>query len=116
MSKQRIRDSIERTPPQFDVGQPVWLSTKNIKIQRKNAKLDNRRLGPFKVAEKTGPLTYRLSLPTWMKIHDNIHVDRLSPWKGNEVNGMEPPPPEPEVIDGEEHWEVDQIIDSRIHG
>ena len=51
-----------------------------------------------------------------MKIHDNIHVDRLSPWKGNEVNGIKPTPPEPEIIDGEEHWEVDKIIDSRIHG
>ena len=51
-----------------------------------------------------------------MKIHNNFHVDHLSPWKGNEVNGIEPPPPKPEVINGEEFWEVDEILDSRIFG
>ena len=71
-------------------------------------------MGPFEVVEKTGPHTYRLALPSWMKIHDNINVRRLSPWKGNEVNGMTPAPPEPEIIDGEEYYEIEQIIDSRV--
>ena len=73
-------------------------------------------MGPFEVVEKTGPHTYRLALPSWMKIHDNIHVDCLSPWKGNDINGIMPDPPEPEIIDGEEEFEVERILDSRIHG
>ena len=32
------------------------------------------------------------------------------------MNGIEPAPPEPEVVDGEEFWEVDKILDSRISG
>ena len=51
-----------------------------------------------------------------MKIHDNIHVNRLSPWKGNEVNGILPPPPEPEIVEGEEFYEVEKILDSRLFG
>jgi hypothetical protein len=51
-----------------------------------------------------------------MKIHDNVHIKRLSAWKGNEVNGIKPAPPEPEEIEGELHYEVDKILDSRIHG
>ena len=89
------------------MGQAVWLSINNLKICRKNEKLGSRRLGPFEITEKTGSHMYRLALPTWMKIHDNIHVNRLSPWKGNEVNGTKPPPPEPELVEGEEFYEVD---------
>ena len=63
MSKQRIRDAVEGKALEFEVGQPVWLSTKNVKIQQKHGKLGNRRLGPFEIAEKTGPLTYCLTLP-----------------------------------------------------
>ena len=51
-----------------------------------------------------------------MKIHNNIHVNRLSPWKGNKINGIEPPPPEPELVEGEEFYEVDKILDSRLRG
>ena len=118
MSKQRIADTIAEHPnqPSFEVGQPVWLSVNNLKIRRKSEKLGSRRLGPFEVIEKTGAHTYRLALPTWMKIHDNINVKCWAPWKGNEVNGILPAPPEPEVIDGEEFYDVDRILDSRIHG
>ena len=42
-----------------------------------------RRLGPFKVIERIGDLDYRLELPDWMRIHNVIHVDRLSPYHEN---------------------------------
>ena len=84
-----------------------------MKIRQKNEKLGSRRLGPFEVIEKTGTSTYRLALPTWMKIHDNINARRLSPWKGNEVNGIVPPPAEPEIVEGEEFYEVEEVLDSR---
>ena len=57
--------------------------------------------------------TYRLNLPAWMRIHNNINARRLSPWKGNEVNGITPPPAEPEIVEGEEFYEVEEILDSR---
>lgn len=114
MSKHRIQNTVRGGIQEFEVGQPVWLSTNNVKIRQKHAKLGSRRLGPFEIVEKTGTHTYRLALPSWMRIHDNIHTNRLTPWKGNEVNGLEPPPPEPEIVDGEEFWEVEEILDSRI--
>ena len=49
-------------------------------------------------------------------MHDVFHVDRLSPYKGNEVNGLEPPPLEPVTIEGEEEYEVDHIRDSKMFG
>ena len=96
----------------FQKGEPVWLTTEKLKIRTKNGKLGSKRLGPFEIEEKTGPRTYRLKLPSWMKIHNNINVDRLAKWKGNEINGIRPPPPEPEEIEGEEFYEVEEILDS----
>ena len=98
---------------EFEVGQPVWLTVRKLKIRQKNEKLGSRRLGPFEVSEKTGTSTYRLNLPAWMKIHDNINARRLLPWKGNEVNGITPPPAEPEIVEGEEFYEVEEVLDSR---
>ena len=87
----------------WSVDIPVWLTVRKLKIRQKNEKLGSRQLGPFEVVEKTGTSTYRLNLLAWMKIHNNINARRLSPWKGNEVNGISPPPAEPEIIEGEEN-------------
>jgi hypothetical protein len=59
---------------------------------------------------------YCLDLPPVLKIHDVFHVDCLSPYKGNEVNGLLPPPPDPVTVDGEEEYEVDHIRDSKVFG
>ena len=45
-----------------------------------------------------------------------FNIDRLSPWQGNDVNGKLPPPPEPVEIEGEEEYEVEKILDSRVKG
>ena len=61
-------------------------------------------------------MDYRLVLPSALHLHDVFHVDRLSPYKGNEVNGLTPPPPDPVTIDREEEYEVDHIRDSKMFG
>ena len=40
----------------------------------------------------------------------------LSPYRGNEVNGLMPPPPEPVTVDSKEEYEVDHIRDSKLFG
>ena len=79
-------------------------------------KLGNCQLGPFEILEKTGSHTYCLALPYWMKIHDNINVDQLLPWKENKINGYLPPQPEPEEVEGEKFYEVDKFLDSQLRG
>src|SRR5258708_34819278 len=59
---------------------------------------------------------YKLALPPALRIHDVFHVDRLSPYKGNEVNGLTPPPPDPISVQGEEEHEIDHIRDSKLFG
>jgi len=48
---------------------------------------------------------YQLDLPPALKVHDVFHVDRLSAYRGNEVNRLMPPPPEPVTVEGEDTWE-----------
>jgi hypothetical protein len=44
-------------------------------------------------------------------LHDVFHINCLFPWKGNEINGQEPPPPGPLTIEGEEEYKVGHICD-----
>ena len=99
---------------EFQVGDWVLLSSEDINLQLASRKLGDHQLGPFEVLEWIRPIDYHIDLPLSLdQIHNIFHVDKLSPWKGNEVNGVLPPPPEPVEIEGELEYEVDEILNSR---
>jgi hypothetical protein len=50
-----------------------------------------------------------------MKIHDIFHIDLLSPYKATEVYGESYTCP-PLIIEEEEQYEVDTILDVRRYG
>lgn len=117
MTKAKMKEQYEkgkRTAHEFKVGEFVWLNAKNIHIHQQTPKLGPRQLGPFKITGKHGPLDYHLELPHWLKIHPVFHVDRLSPWHDQGI--PQPLPPQPEIIEGEENYEIEEILDSRLHG
>ena len=118
LSKKQMQTDIEqRTKPySFNVGDKVWLQAKKIKIHQQSAKLSPKQLGPFIITEVRSDVDYKLALPPALKIHNVFHVDHLSPYKGNEVNGQTPPPPEQVTLDSEEEYEVDYIRDSNLFG
>ena len=45
-----------------------------------------------------------------------FHVDLLTPYHETEVHGANFTQPPPDLIDGEEEYEVEEILDSRKHG
>jgi hypothetical protein len=120
LAQQRYKkayDAGTREPPQFKPGDKVWLSRRNIKTIRPSPKLDVKRLGPFRVIEIVGEskLAYRLELPPSMRrIHPVFHVSLLEPYHANTISGRTQPEPPPIEVDGEEEWEVKEILDSRI--
>ena len=63
--------------PDFKEGGKAYLLRRNIKTKRPNDKLDFKKLGPFKIEKKLGPVTYKLQLPKDMKIHPVFHVALL---------------------------------------
>ena len=61
-------------------------------------------------------MAYRLELPTSLKIHDVFHVDLLLPFRETEEHGPAYTRPPPDVIQGEEEYEVEYIRDERRRG
>ena len=103
-------------PYKFKVGKKVWLQAKQIKIHQQSAKLGPKQLGPFAITEVLSDVDYRLTLPSVLHLHDVFHINCLSPYKGNKVNGLTPPPANPVTIDSEEEYEVNHIRDSKMFG
>jgi hypothetical protein len=98
-------------PEDFEIGERVWLDSQNLQLKTNSAKLTDRRLGPFKILEKLSDRAYRLELPENLKIHNVFYVGLLSKVKEDESRPIlrEPGPLE---IEGEEEYEVEEIIDS----
>lgn len=98
----------------YTEGEKVWLDGQNIWLRMKSAKLSDRRLGPFHVKKKLSNFAYQLELPGTMKIHDVFHVSLLSKVREDMIRPFSKPPA-PETIDGEEEYEVEDIVDSERH-
>jgi hypothetical protein len=97
----------------FEVGDKVWLSTRNFKTTRPSKKLDYKRTGPCTVSKIINKNAYKLDLPKTMRNHNVFHVshfDRYTP----PVTGQPSSEPNPIIVDDlEEEWEVDRILDSK---
>ncbi len=63
-----------------------------------------------------GPVMYQLCLPEQWSIHLVFHVDLLTPYKETEFHGRNFERPLPDLINGEEEYEVEHIINSRRFG
>ena len=106
-----------RTPaPVYQPGDKVYLDTSNIQMTRPSQKLAHKRLGPFTIVRKVGNGAYRLRLPPFMsRLHPVFNIVKLTPAPEDPIQGRRPqPPPLPEIIDGEEEWVVEEILDSRV--
>jgi len=101
----------------FNLGDKVFLDTLDIWTTHPSQKLSHRRLGPFVVEWRIGPMAYRLKLPHWIKqLHPVFNIVKLTPAPEDLITGqrMEDHPP-PIVIDREVEWEVEEILDSCWH-
>jgi hypothetical protein len=101
--------------PTFQPGEKVLLNAEDIVTTRPSKKLSNRYLGPYEVVKQVSTHAYRLKLPSNSKIHDVFHVNKLEPYTNNTIENRTQPPPEPEIIEGEEEYEVQEILDSKIN-
>ncbi|SJL06853.1 uncharacterized protein ARMOST_10195 [Armillaria ostoyae] len=107
-------DKHKRPAMEYHVGDKVWLDATNLHLPRPKKKLDDKRVGPFLVLEKTGASAYKLKLPPHWKIHPRFNEKLLSPFVPPSFpNQEQPPPPPPDLIDGEEEWEIEEILDSK---
>jgi hypothetical protein len=102
--------------PKYNEGDRVWLEGKNLQINQPTAKLAPRRYSPFKVIKVLSPVSYQLQLPTQWSIHPVFHIDLLTPYRETIMHGPNYQYPVPDLVDGEEEYSVEKILDSRKFG
>ena len=107
----RYRGEVE----EYEVGDLVLLSMKDLKYQmvgRRTEKLTERFVGPYKVKSIVSTNAIELELPSTVKIHPVVNVSRVRRYT-SQVEGQKKEMPQPMVIEGEEEWEVEKIINKR---
>ncbi|KAL0160140.1 hypothetical protein M9458_043865, partial [Cirrhinus mrigala] len=110
-------DRRRRPNPPYEPGQWVWLSTRDLRLHLPCKKLNPRYVGPFKIIKQITPVSFRLELPAEYRISPTFHVSLLKP--AGDLGGVEnldeaaPQGPPPLIIDGEEAYRVNTILDSR---
>jgi hypothetical protein len=62
------------------------------------------------------PVSYQLELPTQWSIHPVFHIDLLTPYQETIMHGPNYQCPLPDLVDGEEEYSVEKILDSRQFG
>ncbi|MBW0580432.1 hypothetical protein O181_120147, partial [Austropuccinia psidii MF-1] len=99
----RYADKSRESPPVFNPGEMVWLSSKNIKSTRTTKKLSERWLGPFPILKRGSTHAYHLKLPSqWKSIHPVFHISLLEPVKKSTMPNWHQEPPPPIIIEEEE--------------
>jgi Chromo (CHRromatin Organisation MOdifier) domain len=93
----------------WKTGQLVWLKGKNLPLLYGTAKLAPRHHGPFKIAKIISLVAVRLELLAQWSIHPVFHTSLLMPYTETPSHGPNFTRPPPDLIDGEEEYEVEQI-------
>ncbi|GKF64154.1 hypothetical protein Tco_0187602 [Tanacetum coccineum] len=86
--RQKSYADMKHKPMEFQVGVKVMLKVspwKAVVRVGKRGKLNLRYVGPFKVLEKVGEVSYKLELPEELnRVHNTFHVSNLKKCYANE--------------------------------
>jgi Chromo (CHRromatin Organisation MOdifier) domain len=115
LARSRMAERIKSNFTPFKKGQMVWLDSRHLKTNY-HKKMAPKREGPFEIEEVLGLVTYQLKLPESWWIHKVFHATLLRPYRENEVYGENYIWPPPDIEEGEEVYEVEQILKHRKRG
>jgi hypothetical protein len=115
LARSRMAERIKSNFVPFKKGQMVWLDSRHLKTNY-HKKMAPKREGLFEIEEVLGPVTYQLKLPESWRIHKVFHAALLQPYRENEVYGENYIQPPPDIEEGEEVYEVEQILKHRKRG
>jgi hypothetical protein len=108
-------DAKRSPPPDFQIGDLVYVKAKYFRSTRPSKKLSEKNLGPYPIIARVGSLSFTIRLPDAMKsVHPVFHVSQLEPATPNTIPNRVQPPPPPVEIDGEPEYEIEQILDSKL--
>lgn len=117
--RQTLYANANRRDVELKVGDKVLLSTEDLNLVNgdRRRKLIPKFIGPFDIIRVVSRVAYELKLPSSMRIHNVFHVSKFKLFKpsdglrGHDEQVDRRPPPE--IIDGEEAWEVEGILNHR---
>jgi Chromo (CHRromatin Organisation MOdifier) domain len=115
LARGRMAERIKSNFIPFKKGQMVWLDLRHLKTNY-HKKMAPKQEGPFKIEEVLGLVTYQLKLPESWQIHKVFHAALLRPYRENKVYGENYIRPPPDIEEGEEVYEVEQILKHRKRG
>lgn len=72
-----VRESKLKKNPQLKKGDRVYVNTKNFGTRRLSKKLDHVKVGPFLIEKQTGPVNYKIALPSNTRKHQTFYVLQL---------------------------------------
>ena len=102
--------------PVFQPGDKVYLDASHIQTAHPSKKLSHQNLGPYTVKSAKGSHAYHVKLPHSMScLHPVFPVVKLTPKPVDPFPGRHPKkPPDPILVDEEEEYFVEKILDSRL--
>ena len=109
LARQTMKSQIQSKFTPFITGDKVWLEAGNLKRNVINPKFTTEREGPFKITKALSSLSYQLEILKSWRIHPVFHTSLLTPYKENNVHGPNYPQLPPDLINGEEEYEVGRI-------
>jgi len=111
----RYADRERGEAEEYKVSDLVLLSTKDLKYQmigRQTEKFTEHFVGPYKVKAIVSSNAVELELPSTIRIHPVVNVSRIQRYK-SQVEGQRKETPQSMVIEGEEEWKVEKIVNKR---
>ncbi|EHS64673.1 uncharacterized protein PGTG_21023 [Puccinia graminis f. sp. tritici CRL 75-36-700-3] len=114
--KAQFNKGVKETP-NWNIGEEVWLNSRNILTTRPIPKLDHQWLGPFQISKKISQSAYKLNLPLFMQgVHPVFHVSVLPKNNSDTIAGRRHPSPELVQVNNEEEREVEGVMVCRKRG
>ncbi len=107
------------TAHQYQTGDRVWLSTRDIRLRLPCKKQSPCYIGPFPIIRQINEVIYELKLPDYYRISPSFHVSLLKPYTNrthiSPSAELEVPPP-PEINSNETIFRVKETLDSQQRG